>query len=151
MRVKRSSSSMVVLLLVLAASLATIVPDFEVKDHTLAEKSIKRQVKHLQEMGCQPIRQKFYVKDMLGPESKLHDYQLYPNVFSVKRCVNSFSYCGDTLGEETSSCLPVNGTVKKKQFKVYYSKDDKKQYSRMKLDIHRKCECHPQFPSHHKA
>ncbi|KAG7162918.1 hypothetical protein Hamer_G001932 [Homarus americanus] len=112
------------------------------------EKIIARQILRLMKMKCKPYPKKMYVRDEMDETDDRRDKPLIPQVVSIRRCDDSCSYCGNTLGTERKRCVVTKEKINK--FTIRYSDDqNQQQYFKLSIKVDRKCEClvsTPDFP-----
>ncbi|KAK8732206.1 hypothetical protein OTU49_007242 [Cherax quadricarinatus] len=102
--------------------------------------NFKRQINHLKKMKCKPYRKKVSVTALLNEASDHLDKVLYPLVIAVKRCNESFSYCGDNLGRENGKCVSAKNKTVKYTIR-YIDKNNQSGYFKLPVDADTKCHC----------
>lgn len=104
-----------------------------------AWEKLKKQIKMLNKLGCKPKNTKVEVRQFME-DSKILDYDLYPEVVLVKRCVDVCSYCGNPIGLEDKVCKPKL-PEKKKTFLIFYHSRRDEGIHKVRIPVHRACEC----------
>lgn len=126
--------------LLVLASISACVGGRSAPSPSQKEAKIRKQLKRLQKMACEPVLKKVYVKQELAEYNDLIDKRLLTNVVAIKRCDDSCSFCGSEKGLESMRCQKAQW--KKRRFHVIYFDDNgQRRHAHFKAEEHSQCEC----------
>ncbi|CAL4113375.1 unnamed protein product [Meganyctiphanes norvegica] len=110
--------------------------DREAVAESYAEFLLMTQMEELNALGCQLRTTVVNVRDQLKTVELQNDKELHPELIAVKRCIPERSFCGDSEGRPTKSCLPIM-----KHMKEVVVVTSAAQYKIIEVEEHSQCGC----------
>lgn len=113
-----------------------------VQDGHRHEERLISQKEKLESLGCKPVYQVVNIIDHLKEHDDLHDKMFFPQVVAVKRCIESFGFCGHhTLGKTEGRCLPDPEGEEVLRVSLFHIVGGNRNYREMVIKEHSSCKC----------